>query len=359
VRRVLLLLSIALAFVASLATDVLAHPEALLTATAVLRRDGTFEVELRVDREQTPMGFGRKAPVRDVDGIPAAADVRAEANGVLAAFDVLFDGAPAPFRARWAPSTDEAKMQLVLVGDVPPTAAEIAFRNDLPFGPWAASVRREGEEGASLVLLDPKAPMTPVGLRLHAEPTSLLATAAEFVGHGFTHIVPRGLDHMLFVLGLFLVAARVRPLLAQVTAFTAAHTATLALSTTGVVRLPSSVVEPLIAASIVYVAVENLWTERVRAHRIALVFAFGLLHGLGFAGALADLGLPADRKATALLSFNVGVELGQLSVLAVAWTLVAWPLRDQPWYRARVVVPASLAIAGVGLWWAIARIAAG
>jgi hypothetical protein len=176
------------------------------------------------------------------------------------------------------------------------------------------------------------------------------------VGHGFTHILPLGADHVLFVLGLFLLSTRLRPLLTQVTAFTAAHTVTLGLSIAGILRLSSSVVEPLIAASIVYVAVENLCREKVGPARLALVFSFGLLHGMGFAGALADLGLPPGRRALALVSFNVGVELGQLAVLAAAWLAVGWPFRERPWYRARVVVPSSVAIAAVGLWWAVTRV---
>src|SRR6185295_15811080 len=117
--------------------------------------------------------------------------------------------------------------------------------------------------------------------------------------------LPEGFDHVLFVLGLALLSARLPTLLAQVTAFTLAHTVTLALAVYGVVSLPSRVVEPLIAASIVYVAVENLFRQRASWLRLALVFDFGLLHGLGFAGVLSELGWPSGRKLVALLSFNV------------------------------------------------------
>jgi hypothetical protein len=106
----------------------------------------------------------------------------------------------------------------------------------------------------------------------------------QYLWLGYTHILPKGLDHILFVLGLFLLSARFKPLLMQVTAFTIAHSITLGLSMYGIVSLPSRIVEPLIALSIAYVAIENVLTRELKPWRIALVFMFGLLHGLGFAG---------------------------------------------------------------------------
>jgi len=162
---------------------------------------------------------------------------------------------------------------------------------------------------------------------------------------------------ILFVLGLVLLSARLGPLLAQVTSFTLAHTLTLALSSYGVVRLSPRVVEPLIALSIVYVAVENVVSPRLRASRLVLVFAFGLLHGLGFAGVLGGLGLPEGRRLSALLGFNLGVELGQLAVIAVAMTvLFTWTrLGGERRALARTL---SLVIAAVGLFWTIQRLVA-
>jgi hypothetical protein len=179
----------------------------------------------------------------------------------------------------------------------------------------------------------------------------------QYVVLGFTHILPKGLDHIAFVLGLFLLGTALRPLLVQVTAFTLAHTITLALTIYGVVSLPSSVVEPLIAVSIVYVAVENILTPRLTPWRPVVVFAFGLLHGMGFAGVLGELGLPRSEHLTALVAFNVGVELGQLAVIGGAFLLVGLRFRRRPWYRRRVVVPASAAIALLGLYWALERTA--
>ena len=166
---------------------------------------------------------------------------------------------------------------------------------------------------------------------------------------GFTHILPKGTDHILFVLGIFLLSIRLRPILMQVTAFTVAHTITLALTIYGVVSLSPRIVEPLIALSIVYVAVENILTPKLSPWRVAVVFAFGLLHGMGFAGVLAQLGLPRSEFLPALLSFNAGVELGQLAVISIAFLLIGLPFRNKPWYRRRIVIPGSIAIAAVGL----------
>ena len=181
---------------------------------------------------------------------------------------------------------------------------------------------------------------------------------------GFHHILPSGLDHVLFVLGLFLLTPNWRPLLYQVTTFTLAHALTLALATLGYVTVSPAIVEPLIALSIAWVAIENLWWHRrghdrsssaLPAWRLPLIFLLGCLHGLGFAGALAEVGLPKSQLLAALLSFNVGIELGQLTVLAVAAAAVAW-CRHRPWYASRVILPASLAIAAVGLWWTFERL---
>ena len=185
---------------------------------------------------------------------------------------------------------------------------------------------------------------------------SWLMTTAQFGALGFEHILPLGLDHILFVLSLFLLAQRWQPLVGQVTAFTLAHSVTLAFATFNLVSVPAIIVEPMIAATIALVALDNLRSPTLQPWRIAAVFAFGLLHGLGFASALKRLGLPQGDEALALISFNLGVEAGQVAVLAMAFLAVGWA-RDKPWFRQRVVVPASLAIAGIAVWWLIERIA--
>jgi hydrogenase/urease accessory protein HupE len=182
----------------------------------------------------------------------------------------------------------------------------------------------------------------------------LTAVSWIYLKLGYIHIIPEGLDHILFVVALFLLSAQWKPLLWQISAFTVAHSLTLALAILGIVSLPSSVVEPLIALSIAAVAVENIFTTKLSKWRPLTVFCFGLLHGLGFAGVLAELGLPQGRFVAALAMFNVGVELGQLSVLAVCFALLYFTLQ-KPWYRKLVTIPLSLAIGAVGLYWTIER----
>ena len=179
------------------------------------------------------------------------------------------------------------------------------------------------------------------------------------VGLGFTHILPGGLDHVLFVCGLFLLGGGMRAMLLQVSAFTVAHSVTLAVAALGVISVPSAIVEPLIALSIAYVAIENL-VARPRSGlsrwRLAIVFGFGLLHGLGFAGALLDLGVSQPDLPATLLGFNVGVELGQIAVIVLAAVVVR--LLPVPVNRRRqwVTVPASAVIAAMGVFWAIQRV---
>ena len=164
-------------------------------------------------------------------------------------------------------------------------------------------------------------------------------TFVDYIPVGFDHIVPKGLDHILFVLGLFFLAARVRPLLVQVSLFTVAHTITLALAALGYTQLIDDfmqstlnvafidVVEPLIALSIAYVAIENIFTKGISPWRPFVIFIFGLLHGLGFASVLGQFGLPEDTFVAALIGFNIGVEVGQLAVIAVIFLCVWQALR--------------------------------
>jgi hydrogenase/urease accessory protein HupE len=186
-------------------------------------------------------------------------------------------------------------------------------------------------------------------------PPTRWMVAQTYLGLGFTHILPKGLDHILFVIGIYLLSPRWRPIVAQVSTFTIAHTITLGLTIYGVLSLPSRVVEPLIALSIAYVAIENLVTSELKPWRIALVFGFGLLHGMGFAGVLANLGLPQSEFLAALLSFNLGVEVGQLVVIGMMFVAIG-RLRNKAWYRQAAVVPLSVLIAAVGLYWTVTRL---
>lgn len=185
---------------------------------------------------------------------------------------------------------------------------------------------------------------------------SMGGTVVRYVVLGFEHIVPKGLDHILFVLGLFFFSLAMRPLLVQVTAFTLAHTVTLALASLQIVSVSPGLVEPLIAASITYVAIENVLRPKLGWWRTAVVFGFGLLHGLGFASVLSDIGLEPTRFIVGLVSFNVGVELGQLAVISAAFLLLGFWFGQKSWYRSRIAVPLSAAIAFVGAYWFVERV---
>ena len=171
-----------------------------------------------------------------------------------------------------------------------------------------------------------------------------------FIKAGFEHIIPQGLDHILFVLGLFFSSLKFRSLIIQVTAFTLAHSITLALAAVGVVKLQLSLVEPLIFLSIVWVAIENTIFKQTTKWRPLVIFGFGLLHGLGFAALLTQYGLPKDNFISLLLAFNVGVELGQLAVLIMAFILVSAIFRKSQ-NKNQLKIPASIIIGLVGLYW--------
>ena len=178
---------------------------------------------------------------------------------------------------------------------------------------------------------------------------------AIFTKAGFEHIIPKGLDHILFVMGLFFASLQFRTLLLQVTAFTIAHSITLVLAAVGLFQIQGSVIEPLIALSIVWVAIENCLFKEPSKWRFLVVFSFGLLHGLGFASVLSQYGLPKDNFASLLLAFNIGVELGQLSVLIIAFLLANLILRKRRKID-KIRIPGSVIIGIVGLFWFIQRV---
>lgn len=187
-------------------------------------------------------------------------------------------------------------------------------------------------------------------------------TLTIFVGEGVDHILPGGLDHILFVLALFLSSTTSRSLVIQISVFTLAHTITLGLAATGVISPPSDIVEPLIALSIALVAIENLFFKKPPRWRPIVIFLFGLLHGLGFAGFFGELGLPEGQFWSALIGFNIGVEIGQLSVIILAIAVLSvWRWRNNieytdVVYRRFMILPGSLLIGATGSWWAMERV---
>ena len=252
--------------------------------------------------------------------------------------------------------TAPAMATVRLTGDTPPGAHALTWTYGWTFASYALLVRHDRSENPATEWLEGGQASAPIALSGAAPSLDRLGTAWRYLTLGFTHIVLYGFDHVLFVLGIFLLSGRARSVLWQVSAFTVAHSITLGLSMYGVVTASPALVEPMIALSILYVAIENIFLSELRSWRVALVFAFGLLHGLGFAGALKDLGLPRSEFLTALLTFNLGVEAGQLAVIIAAFLLVGWPSGTRVWYRRRVVIPASLAIACTALYWTVQRL---
>lgn len=188
------------------------------------------------------------------------------------------------------------------------------------------------------------------------EKMSRTDAAVLYMVLGYKHILPLGFDHILFVLSLFLLSPKLKPVLFQATAFTIAHSVTLGLAMYNVIKVPSAIIEPLIALSIMYVALENIFSPRLKTSRIGVVFIFGLVHGLGFAGALGQLGLPQNAYLVSLIMFNIGVELGQLTVILLAYFLLARWFGNKPYYRKVIVIPLSALIAAIAAFWTIQRI---
>ena len=176
-----------------------------------------------------------------------------------------------------------------------------------------------------------------------------------YLNLGYHHILPEGLDHILFVVGLCLLSTNIKTILWQATAFTVAHSITLGLSMKGLIVAPSAVVEPIIALSIMFVAIENLMVTELKAWRILIVFLFGLIHGMGFASSLNEIGLPRNAFLTSILSFNVGVELGQITIIIAVFGTLVFFFGQKPYYRQRVVYPLSILIAIVAGYWTVQR----
>lgn len=207
---------------------------------------------------------------------------------------------------------------------------------------------------AQLSNLDRPAPDTSALPEINLD-RSPLATGLLYTQLGIEHILPMGLDHLAFIFALLLSCRSFRPLLLQISLFTLAHSITLVLGVLGVVMVQGMWIEVAIAASIILVAVENIFLQRFNYWRGLLIFAFGLLHGLGFAGALSDLGVPDEHFITALLGFNVGVEIAQLGFAAGIFALLSRFINLRG-YRRFIVIPGSTLIALLGSYWVIQRL---
>lgn len=178
----------------------------------------------------------------------------------------------------------------------------------------------------------------------------------NYLGLGFTHVVPIGFDHILFILCLFFCNSKLKTVFLQCTIFTTAHNLALGLSASGVVIYNANLIELLIALTILYTAIENILFVKKNTLRYILIFIFGLIHGLGFATALKEIGIPKKQFLISLISFNIGVELGQITIILAAYFLISKWFSNKIWYIERIVYPISTLIGCVALYWTIERI---
>lgn len=386
-RQLLCCLAMSLLFIASAA----AHPARMVNATARIEADGTYRLVMNFDLpayllNESAVNASDSAmnALLDASSPELEKELREARQRLLADMIVKVDGVDAPPSSIELPSLSQVRElshlspRLPLMADAtvkgrfPSDAAIVCFRFPEVIGDVVLTIEQPG--------LEPSAEPVPAGqfsssipVRFRTATSSVervapgppqgssgafFATSIQFLHWGFTHILPHGIDHILFVLGLFLLSDKLKPLILQVTAFTAAHSLTLALSMLDLISLPEWVVEPIIAASIAFIAIENLFTRELKPWRPFVVFGFGLVHGLGFAGILREAHLPAGQFLNAIVSFNIGVELGQIAVIAGAMVLVGW-FRGHPRYRAAVSIPASVLIAVIAIGWTIERVAAG
>ena len=341
-----------------------AHSLAFSKVELRVEKGGAATIALRLDLRRLLTGSGPgDLSERQFEALFASepkAELRAQAAGDLSRMVALYlDGRQLPLQALLPARANAVgeETTVELRATLPTGQGRLGLRVNEALGAVSLSAVANGVRVLDAVPVAPGGSPEPIPLTV--EGASGLHTALRYVWLGILHIVPKGLDHILFVLALALLSLQWRPAVVQATAFTVAHSITLALAVTGAVSLPASVVEPLIALSIAVVALENLVADGARWWRLGLVFAFGLLHGLGFAGVLAELGLPQGQLAVALLSFNAGVELAQVAIIAAAFAVAAgWSrtglLRGQP-----VRKWLSGVIAAVGLFWTAERLLAG
>ena len=343
-----------------------AHPLATTTVLLVATQDGQLNLTIAADADaliakletlaDKPVSAAVGSPVSAARSTAAERRARLEtlSSALVDGIEARINESPLVWRLRDVLVDDTAQTEMHFTATMPAGSRTLTWRSTLASGSYPVAVRSlEGQE--VITWLQGRQASEPIRLDSARAPGGFIDTLVM----GFTHIVPAGLDHILFVLGLFLLSRRPREVLLQVTAFTVAHSITLGLSLYGLVSVPPSIVEPMIALSVAYVGIENLVTSQLHPWRVAVVFAFGLLHGMGFAEALAGLHLSTSRFLTTLVSFNLGVEAGQLAVIAAAATVLAVVTRVRATARVPTTRFASAAIGLAGAIWTIQRLTSG
>lgn len=349
-----------------------------------VKTDGTYQIEIRASIEALLTGINaRYKNTKDSPNAQAYDDLRVLApeklrqafrpfeQDFLQTIKVVIDGlqAESDISSVTIPEPGYVKVPrislIIVTGEIDTSAQSLSWYYPARFGDNAVRVRQVDEVNeqwhwSSWQWLKNDEISKPFSLTEVFTQQTTFEVVSTYLVSGFEHILPKGLDHILFILGIFLLSTRIRPLLWQVTMFTIAHTITLGLSMNGFIELPANIVEPLIALSIAFIGIENILTPGLHKSRLFIVFIFGLLHGMGFASVLSDFGMPENDFATALISFNVGVEIAQVAIILMAYLLLAhWfrrKLANEQQYRRIVVIPGSLVIAIIGLYWTYDRI---
>lgn len=349
----------------------------LLSTTAQAHPTALSYLELELQREQVKVSFDLPAvDLADALDLDAHKNHRIDASDIDERQTVLTDwlgsslrvlGDGTPCRAERGTSAlhEPALLTIkaVFVCDRPPKDVAITARFAEAIGDgFKTFVRFTGGGLTAQTLITSRDPSTSFSVTSSAAP---LSTVVRFIGLGMEHIFT-GYDHILFLLALLMLGGGVRRIIMVATAFTAAHSITLSLAALGKVTLPSRFVESAIAASIAYIAVENFLHAAptpgkepfVLRWRWAITFFFGLVHGFGFASALGDLGLTRSELPIALACFNVGVEIGQIVIIALAYPLLTYVGRTS-WYRPRGVYVGSSIVFSIAIYWFSLRAFAG
>ena len=337
-----------------------AHEIGTTRVSVIFTQGASYDVEIVTDAISLVEKLSGQTPPADANSGMLQSQLREFDELFRRRVVVAFDGSAVNPEINYSVSgvvtvTSSPVATIHLKGSIPQNARQFAWTYSWTFATYSLTVA-DSHETQTTEWLEGGQTSSPISLSLPTAPVKRPTIALRYLALGFTHIVPNGFDHMLFVLGIFLLSRRFRQVLAQVSAFTIAHSITLALSIYGIVSVSPKIVEPMIAVSIAYVAIENIFLCDLKPWRVALVFAFGLLHGMGFAGALKELGLPRSELVTALVTFNAGVEAGQLAVIGTAFLLVGWCCGRRNWYRKVIVMPASAVIACTAIYWTVQRV---
>lgn len=368
---------VALILTLMIATKAFAHEIGSTRVSILIQEDRTYQVEILTDAtalaEKLQASVPNSPPIDDcptcLQSLFAGSEERFRQR-----VEVAFDAQEARPAISWAvaPGLDALTPALATIrlsGAIPPEARHLTWSYGWTFATYALQVQRAAAEAAVTEWLEGGQTSTPYTLASPTPPLDRLDTAWRYLGLGFTHILPLGVDHILFLLALLLPSVmwwengrwRPAPVLRKVlletagivTAFTLAHSLTLSLAVFQVVNLPSRLVESVIAFTVLLAALNNLF-PLVTTQRWRLAFVLGLIHGFGFAGVLWELGLPTDALVLALACFNLGVEAGQLAIVALVLPL-AFVLR-RTWLYQRLALPlGSTAVALLALVWCLER----